>query len=247
MELKGIFDTNARQYDRSRPKYHPVAAAIIGSFMELDPSKRLLEIGCGAGQATELFVGTGARIISLDIGPNLIGLCREKFREYANASFELAEYEDYASSEKFDLIFSATAFHWIRQPEGDIKTRELLRDDGIFALFKNHHIFKDEGFFADSQRIYDKYMDRKEAKEAVDYGMMNAELFDVFSTFEYRWEEVYSIEDYLGLLSTYSDHLALSETDRSGLFEDLEKLATTKYGGKVEKRYLLRLELGRKR
>jgi SAM-dependent methyltransferase len=245
MNLAETFDRDAKQYEKSRPKYHQLVFDIINSYSKLDSSKDVLEIGCGTGQATELFANTNSIIHCIDIGENLINVCKNKFSKQKNISYEVIQYENYKSTIKYDLIYSATAYHWIHQPDGDNKTKELLRENGIFALLRNYHRKVNDGFFLESQEIYNKYMDKNEINDVVNYRIMNTNIFHILCTFEYYWNESYKIDEYLNLLSTYSDHIALSEERRKGLFDELRKLAVEKYNGIIEKQNILQLEIGR--
>jgi len=247
MERKETFNTNAEQYEKSRPKYHKSILNIVSSVIEMNSSTRILEIGCGTGQATELFANTNACIHSIDIGEKLIEICKTKFRNYPNIEFEVIQYENYQSSIKYDLVFSATAYHWIMQPDGDIRTYNLLSDTGVFALFRNYHFNHNDGFFIESQPIYEKYMGKRETAENDNYTKMNTELFEKVCSYDYFWRENYSIDDYIKLISTYSDHIALKKEDRDGLFFELIDLAESKYNGSIEKNYQLHLEIGRKK
>src|SRR5215208_3648426 len=47
-------------------------ADLIISAAGLGPGRTVLEIGCGTGMFTERFAGTGARVIAVDISPDLL-------------------------------------------------------------------------------------------------------------------------------------------------------------------------------
>jgi SAM-dependent methyltransferase len=247
MERKETFDINAEQYEKSRPKYHKSILNIISSIISINSSTQILEIGCGTGQATELFANTNARIHSVDIGQNLIDICKTKFQNYPNIDFEVAHYENYKTVDRYDLIFSATAYHWIKQPEGDILTLNLLSDKGVFAFFRNYHFNQYDGFFIESQPIYEKYMGKIEKAENENYSRLNTDLFRKICEYSYFWSENYSIENYIKLISTYSDHISLEEKNRNSLFSELRDLAERKYDGEIKKDYQLRLEIGMKK
>jgi trans-aconitate methyltransferase len=121
MELKETFNANARLYNEMRPKYDKSILDNIKKYVDLDDTTEVLEIGCGTGQATELFIDTKARIHSIDIGRELIDICNLKYSKYRNVEFEVFQYEEYPEKLKFDLVFSATAYHWVKQPVGDKK------------------------------------------------------------------------------------------------------------------------------
>jgi len=247
MDLNETFTRNARLYNEMRPKYDRSILDNIKKYVKLDETSEILEIGCGTGQATELFIPTKAKIHCIDIGKELIKICNHKYSKYDNIEFEVFQYEEYQSQLKFDLVFSATAYHWVKQPASDKKTYEILKDDGVFALFRNYHINKNSYFYEDSQSIYEEYMGKKRNIESINYGIMNKELFSIVCDYEYYWDSYYSTEDYISLLSTYSDHIALEPDKRYYLFEKLSELINNKYHGKVHKEYLTKLEIGKKR
>jgi hypothetical protein len=122
-----------------------------------------------------------------------------------------------------------------------------MKDNGVFALFRNYHIDDNSCFIKESQSIYEKYMEKQEVDKPNNYRIMNDEIFDIVCDYEYYWDSYYSTEDYISLLSTYYDHLALEPDKRYNLFEELKELINEKYLGKVQKKYLTKLEIGKKR
>ncbi|EKQ52232.1 MAG: acetyltransferase, ribosomal protein N-acetylase [Clostridium sp. Maddingley MBC34-26] len=70
-------------------------------------------------------------------------------------------FEDYECSDNsFDMIYSASAFHWIPEETGYSKVYRLLKSGGTFARFDNHP-YKDkenEPLHVAMQRVYTKYI-----------------------------------------------------------------------------------------
>ena len=64
--------------------------------------------------------------------------------------------------------------------------------------------------------------------------------------FEYRWKEIYSEEQYLRLIGTYSDHRTLGEERLTGLQEAIGKVIENEFDGRVERDYLSIAYVGRK-
>jgi len=60
----------------------------------------------------------------------------------------------------FDLIFSATAFHWIPEDIGYTKVFDMLKSGGVFARFANHpnKDRKRNNIHIAFENIYAKYM-----------------------------------------------------------------------------------------
>jgi SAM-dependent methyltransferase len=242
MELRTTFNTISKQYDISRPKYPTNIFNDITSIMHIDYSSEILEIGCGTGQATELFINSNANITCLDIGNNQIEFAKNKFKYKNNISFILSSLEDFSSTHKYNLILSATAYHWIKQPEGNIKVKSLLNDNGYFAILHHHHVNMDKGFFYDSQSIYKNYM----VTSSIDKSIieMDPTVFTIALNKEYFWQVEYSADQYINLISTYSDHIILPVNKKILLFKELRELINDKYNGKILKEYNTTLQLG---
>lgn len=81
------FERSARYYDEVRPGYpHELVEEVI-RFTRIEDKARILEIGCGTGQATILFARKGYEMLCLDIGENLIALAKERCKDYARVKF----------------------------------------------------------------------------------------------------------------------------------------------------------------
>lgn len=139
--LNSTFNTVAAEYDKWREEYVPELFKDIFSFKQIEESSNVLEIGIGTGQATKPVLDTGC-------SPRL-SVITLPFEEYK----ELRE--------SYDLIFSASAFHWITEEIGYPKVFDMLKHGGVFARFANHPFYNKNGqqaLWADIQKVYDKYM-----------------------------------------------------------------------------------------
>lgn len=98
-------------------------------------------------------------MLAVDYGENFCEICREKFKDYPNFSAISGKFEDIDFNGKYDLIYSASAFHWIPEEVGYKKVYDMLKDGGVFARFANHP-FRDKGkpeLSAEMDRIYAEY------------------------------------------------------------------------------------------
>ena len=236
--LKTTFNTAPTLYEEVRPGY---PAELIRDVIDLSGIKnhsRILEIGCGTGKATRPFAERGYELVCLDIGADLIAVARERLRKYPNVSFLEQAFEVWKPEGTFDLIISATAFHWVDPKVRYLKASEVLRSGGCLAVFSNQHIRKDEGFFAESQSLYDKYylpMTTNRPTHATSFP--GVEAFQDPIKRVYPWTQTYSSEQYIKLLGTYSGHIALPDENRHRLFEGIVDLIETKYDGQITKHY----------
>ena len=110
---------------------------------------------------------------------------------------------------------------------------------------------------AEIDRLYETYYDRfynKQSEPPREYAGKQADrkarameqygFRDVTSTLFYR-TRILSAKEYVMLLGTYSDHIAIEERVRKEFFAEMEK-AIRKHGGQITIRDTLDLQLGRK-
>jgi SAM-dependent methyltransferase len=255
--LRTTFNKAARDYDAFRPKYPQQLYDDIIALSEILPGGQVLEIGCGTGQATLPFAKRGYHILCLDIGSDLLAIAADNLRSYPTVRFLNVAFEDWSGgASEYDLAFAATAFHWIAPEIGYPKAALALKPGGAFAVFVNASPRPSTGFSEEVQSVYSRFMpehqNRKDqlttvaAIQAQTEYMRSTGLFIVVEVRTYPWTETYTTAEYLQLLNTYSDHLAMEEEHRRGLYEAIADLIDKHYGGKVERPYLTELFLGKK-
>lgn len=253
-KLRETFNSAAREYDAIRPGYPEALIVDVISLSGIPENGRALEIGCGTGQATLAFARRGYSILCLDIGAELLAIAREKLSDFPKVSFKNIAFEEWpARVGAFDLVYSATAFHWIPPEIGYPKAALALKPGGALAIIINEHPRPFDGFFADVQPIYRQFVpewgdpyDRPtteaEIRTTADY-IESTGLFETLSVRTYPWTRTYSTEEYLRLLNTYSGHLRLEPGRRRSLYQSMAELIMRRYGGKVEKPYITVLYL----
>lgn len=251
------FDSVAERYDQIRPGYPEQLFLDVIEAAELTPESQLLEIGCGTGQATLPFARCGYRMVCLEPGEQLAMFARHKLETYPRVHIEQRTFETFQSEEHFDVIFSATAFHWVDPEIRFQKVAELLKPGGTLAVWWNTHVHSDasQGFFDEVQSVYKEIAPVMVADyhgllppETVDqfYGkeFANASQFGTLIQKIYPWDQCYSADEYIRLLSTYSDHLLLPEHQRALLFERITALINEHYAGFITKGYAALLYIG---
>jgi SAM-dependent methyltransferase len=108
----------ASLYDEVRPGYPERLFDDLASLSGTEPGARALEIGCGTGQATLPLARRGYRILCVELGANLAAVARTKLADYPNARVLACSFEEWPLKEgTFDLVVSATAFHWLHGVE----------------------------------------------------------------------------------------------------------------------------------
>lgn len=258
--LGWTFDTVNSAYDKMRPGYMAEVYEKIFGCIPIDRHSNVLEIGIGSGQATPPILATGCSLTAVEIGENFSRLCREKFKAYPNFSVVTGRFED-ADLERsaYDLIFSATAFHWIPEAVGYPKVFSLLKSGGAFARFANHP-YRDKGnpHLADAiDRLYEEYyykfygVDPVPLTEFSEAQARNlAGISEKYGFQDIRWAvfhrtRIFSPKEYTALLGTYSDHIAIEPGIRAEFFSKIEE-AIDRHGGTLTVYDTVDLELARK-
>lgn len=230
------FDENVVLYDKFRPTYGTKIFEDILSYSKITPSSKILEIGCGTGNATLPMIQTGAEVTAVEIGGNLSQYTAQKFSKYSNFRIIHSAFEDYQTPVQYDLIFAATSFHWIKFDQSYSRCKDLLKQDGVLAVFWNTPRIsrKNIDLYEEIQGLYQKYMPNgQEEKEMLleskwytqrcndlnGFLKENGYLDCVFKI--YQDTRAFSADEYIGLLQTYSNHMALPPDVRTTFFEKI--------------------------
>jgi len=134
------FDSVAGLYDATRQGYPPELVDEVCTTAGLGPGAAVLEIGCGTGQLTRQLAGRGFSLTAIDIGAAMVETARRNVPDPL-VRFEVCSFEDFPGNGPFDLIVSATAFHWVDPSVGWVKTARLLRRGGWLALLSTGELY----------------------------------------------------------------------------------------------------------
>lgn len=252
MHLRTTFDEDARLYDQARPGYPEALFDDIVTLVALPPDARLLEIGCGTGQATLPLARRGYQMLGIELGPNLAAFTRQKLTAYPLVTIQNETFEAWpVEEEAFDLVFSATAFHWIDPAISYQKAAQALKQSGSIALFWQLHVQSEAsaGFFEEVELIYRRLVPEQPEKygplwwphemgEPMKAEIEQTGLFGDVTVRRYCWDITYDAAGYLRLLQTYSNHRILERPRRDRLFHEITDLINTRYQGRITKGHM---------
>lgn len=258
LRLRETFNEDAERYHRARPRY-PAQMLDDLAAAGVAPGARVLEIGCGTGQATVPLAERGYRIVAIELGADMAAVARRNLAAFDSVEVVTAAFEEWPlPSESFDVVFSATAFHWIDPAVRVVKSADALRLGGLLATVSTHHIAGGtwtEEFFVEIQKCYERFDPstppglRLETARDIpedDRELTSSGRFGPASFHRYEWELPYSTAEYLDLLLTYSGHRALPNGQQSALLSSIARLIDVDCGGRIVKRYLTELRLAQR-
>ncbi|BBC29290.1 Methyltransferase domain protein [Streptomyces graminofaciens] len=252
--LRGIFNEVAELYDRARPRYPHTLVAELTGLAALGPGVRVLEIGPGTGQLTVPLAESGCDVTAVELGPSTAEVARRNLRPYPDVRVEVADFEQWPlPAEPFDLVVSATAFHWLDPATRIPKVARALRPGGLFAMVTTEHVRGGTiDFFARAQECYERWDPatppdlrlQDESEIATDTGELAG--WDDLRSYRCTRDITYATQEYVDVLLTYSGHRALDAPSREGLLGCIRELIDTRYGGRITKCYLHELITARK-
>lgn len=133
-----VFGDVADLYDRHRPTYPPGLVDDLIAGADIPAGGRVLEVGAGTGKATELFAARGVAVLAIEPSAGMAGIARRKFAGDPNVTVVECDFERWdPAGERFGLLYSAQAWHWIDPEARYALARRALRPGGLLAAFWN--------------------------------------------------------------------------------------------------------------
>jgi SAM-dependent methyltransferase len=258
--LRATFEAAAASYQRARPDYpEALYDALIGAA-GLRSGDRLLEVGCATGKATLPLARRGFRITCVELGAALAAGARGNLASFPEVEIVEGAFEDVelSGAAPFDLVFAATAWHWLDPASRYRRAWELLRPGGHVAFWSATHVFPEGGdpFFAELQEVYDglgegsaKDEDRPRPGELPDdrTEIEDSGLFAPVLVRHFDWELSYDAETYLDLLDTFSSHIAMESWQRERLHAEIRRRLGERPDGRLRRGWGAVLHVARRR
>ena len=252
--LRTSFDEVAELYDRARPSYPPPLFDDLVALAQLPAGARIVEIGCGTGQATIPLAERGYAITCVELGERLAAAARRNLAAFPAVEVITAAFETWQPAEaEFDAVTAFTAFHWIDPELRYVKAAALLRAGGALVVVTTEHVLPDDGdvFFAEVQEDYIAVTDETDDSPPPNPDRvpdLRAEidasgLFDSVAVKRYVCDVTYIADDYIAVLDTYSGHRALEDETRRKLYARIRRRIEARAHGTVRKTYLATLNV----
>ena len=197
----------------------------------LKPGARVLEVGCGTGQATRPLAERGLELYALELGSALAEFARAH-TSGLNVTVETVAFEDYHSDTLFDALVSVQAFHWLEPTTGIARAASLLRPGGALLLAWHQERSQHTPFYGATDPVHKRYetplkLKRPtpdDAPERFAEAIRASSEFGHADIFRHIWTYPYNKARYLDLLLTYSNVQALEPASRESFLADIAEV-----------------------
>jgi SAM-dependent methyltransferase len=246
-QLRGAFEEVPELYDRARPSYPEEVFDDLVALADLREGARLLEIGPGTGQATASLAKRGFEIVGVELGAQLAEVARRKLVRFANVDIVNANFETWEpSGEPFDAVFAFTAFHWIDPALRYERSAEFLREGGALAVLRSKHVLPAGGdrFWLEVQNDYaaigqdDEPPPHPDDVEDLSEEVRASGRFGPVEVRRHLWDVMYSADEYIDVLETYSGHRSMPPELRERLYARIRRRIEARPEGSVTRTYL---------
>lgn len=254
-EQRFSFDEVTELYDRSRPGYPDPLFDDLISISAIAPGGRILEIGCGTGQATVPLARRGFRLLCLEPGPAMARVAREKLARFQGVEVIQSTFEESPiEAGAFSLVVSAQAFHWVAAEVRFTKAAAVLHASGSLAVVGNAGVSEQSPLREAIDAVYARHAPTLVGLAATRWysedgpvpGLLAASgCFGPVTWRRYPWSQTYSPSDYCDLLRTHSDHRMLARDQLEALLEEISEVIQS-HEGRIEVAYDAHLYLARR-
>lgn len=252
-------DQNGRDAIAARPEYPEQLYDALIRTTGVTAGDRLLEVGSATGKAAIPLARRGFRITCIEIGTDLAAAARRNLAAFPNVTIAESAFETWRPvvADRFDLVFAATAWHWIDPATRYQRAWELLRPGGHLAFWSATHVLPDGGdpFFVELQEVYDELGEGLSENATCprpgelpdDRGEIERNgLFDHVVVRHFDWEVSYDAEEYLRLLDTFSGHIAMEARKRDHLYKEIRRRLAQRPDGRLRRHWGAVLQIARR-
>ena len=218
------FDELADDYDRTRPVCPPGLFDDLVAVTGLSPGDRVVEIGCGTGQATVPLAERGLSVTAVEVGSRLAAIARRRLVGFPEVEVVTGAFEDWKPDRpEFDAVAAFNSLHWVSPAARYARPARLLRPGGSLLVASCRWARPEdaERFWGDVQEDYravDYEGSPPPPPEAIETWHLPDEAtahFEEIAARRYPFQVVYSAGDYLAILATQSTTWLLGDERRA--------------------------------
>jgi SAM-dependent methyltransferase len=251
------FEHTAELYERYRPTYPPEIFDAVRSYADLAPDDPILEVGAGTGRATVHLAMWGNPMVVIEPAPAMAEIARRNVTGQPQVDVRTTTFEDAGIEQNaFGLVLVARAFAWLDPVTRIERIHDALYAHGTASIVDNFQVNPDSTrpFFERVQDVYQEFApdvmhkgDFASPDDRPHHPLRDSASFTDFEQAEHRWEWTLSAGEYIGLMSTHSNHATLERDVRARLHQGIADLINAEFDGHVTEHYVAVAALARKR
>src|SRR2546430_7122914 len=138
-----VFGEVADVYDRVRPGYPDALVDDVLGYAQADPAPAL-EVGAGTGKATAAFAARSVPVTAVEPDAAMAAVLARRVADTPGVTVVVSSFEEYPPPQRFGLLFSADAWHWMDPAVRWQRAAAALREWGTLALFWHEERFADD-------------------------------------------------------------------------------------------------------
>jgi SAM-dependent methyltransferase len=228
----------------------------------LDERSQVLEVGCGTGKATRSLAALGCSVTAVEPGAAMAALAQRRLAGLGDVDIEISTFEDWDDrGRRFDVLASASAWHWVDPSIGWRRAHEVLRPGGWMALL-GHVTVRRPGepeVYAETADLHELFspgnadwgdppLEDEVRATGQGWGLVS-DPGDLFSPTIVRWYPTVQWLDgdgFADLLRSMSPYRALDDDIREPLLDAVAERIRTRMGNRAARRYLSVLRIGQR-
>jgi SAM-dependent methyltransferase len=234
------FGVDAARYDRARPRYPD---DLIRRVVAASPGVDFLDVGCGTGIGARQYRALGVKVLGVDVDERMAEVARQ-----SGVEVEIGKFEDWdPEGRSFDAVVAGQAWHWVDPVLGARKAAQVLRPNGLLALY--WHVFDPPSAIGAAfddvlQRVSPDaplqnpglQLQQKNVARAAE-GIRTAGSFGEPEQWLYEWQRDYTREEWLDHLLT-TGTLTLLAPDQLAAVQEAVGSAIDSIGGRFTMDYV---------
>ena len=139
-DIKNFYEQYKDMRDKKINANELIEMPIIKAMLPALDNLSIIDLGCGNGTMSKYFIDQGAKyVLGLDVSHNMINEAKEVNND-KKIDYEVLPMEQLSTlKNKFDIVYSSLAFHYIEDFDKLIKDISLLLNKDGMLIFSQEH------------------------------------------------------------------------------------------------------------
>ncbi|MFF1294850.1 MULTISPECIES: class I SAM-dependent methyltransferase [unclassified Streptomyces] len=257
-----MFNDVPELYDRVRPGYPDELFADLAAVTGMAPESRVLEVGCGTGQATRSLAALGYSVTAVEPGVDMAALARRRLAAFRDVEVETSTFEAWDDrGRRFDALVAASSWHWVDPSVGWRRAHDVLRPGG-WAVLLGHVVVRrpdEPEVYAETADLHERFCPGnpdwghpplEDEVRATDegWGLVDdpGELFGPTVVRWYPTVQWFDGDGFADHLRSQSLYRRLDSDVREPLLDAVAERIRTRLGDRASRRYLSVLRVGQR-